>query len=144
MAETREVQGQGMGRNTDQRRKTILVVDDEATIRNILIEVLKLQGYRVLSATNGREALTLCEQQPGKIDVLITDLCMPIMGGEELIVRATPLRPEMKTICLSAAFTKVSLAQWVLFLPKPFSIRALTAMVRGVLDGTLRKETQVG
>ena len=124
-------------KGTGTRRKTLLVVDDQATIRNILTTVLKMEGYEVLSATHGLDALQVASGKQGKIDVLITDLSMPYMGGEELIQKLTAVRPETKVICLSAAFTKVSLEQAVLFLPKPFSIRAVVAMVKGVLDGTL-------
>jgi two-component system, cell cycle sensor histidine kinase and response regulator CckA len=124
---------------TDVKRKTLLVVDDQATIRNILIQVLKLEGYRVLSAVDGLDALETARQNPGKIDILITDLQMPFMGGEELIRKMTAARPETRVICLSAGFSEVSLSQDVLFLPKPFVLKELMATVRGVLDGTLRK-----
>jgi DNA-binding NtrC family response regulator len=124
---------------TDVKRKTLLVVDDQATIRNILIQVLKLEGYRVLSAVDGRDALETASQNSGKIDILITDLQMPVMGGEELIHKLTALRPETRVICLSAGLSEVSLAQDVLFLPKPFVLKELMTTVRGVLDGTLRK-----
>jgi two-component system cell cycle sensor histidine kinase/response regulator CckA len=130
---------------TDLRRKTLLVVDDQATIRNILIQVLKLEGYRVLSAGDGVDALETAAQNPGKIDVLITDLSMPFMGGEELIEKMTAVRPETRVICLSAGFTEVSLSRDVLFLPKPFSLKDVSDMVRGVLDGSLRgRDSQAG
>ena len=124
---------------TDVKRKTLLVVDDQATIRNILIQVLKLEGYRVLSAVDGKDALQTASQSSGKIDILITDLQMPVMGGEELIQKMTAVRPETRVICLSAGFSEVSLSQDVLFLPKPFVLKELMTTVRGVLDGTLRK-----
>lgn len=123
---------------TDVKRKTLLVVDDQATIRTILVQVLKLEGYKVLSAAHGLDALETASQNAGKIDILITDLQMPFMGGEELIQKLTGTRPETRVICLSAGLTKVSLSQDVLFLPKPFSLKDLTTMVRGVLDGSLR------
>jgi two-component system, cell cycle sensor histidine kinase and response regulator CckA len=124
---------------TDVKRKTLLVVDDQATIRTILVQVLKLEGYRVLSAVDGVNALETAAQASGKIDILITDLQMPVMGGEELIRNMTAVRPETRVICLSAGLSEVSLSQDVLFLPKPFVLKELMATVRGVLDGTLRK-----
>ena len=130
MIETKE-------KGTGTRRKTLLVVDDQATIRNILVQVLKLEGYQVRSAIDGVDALQVASEVPGKIDVLLTDLSMPRMGGEELIQRLTGLRPETRVICLSAGFTKVSLAEDILFLPKPFSLKTLVSMVKGVLDGSL-------
>lgn len=120
---------------TDPRRKTILVVDDQATIRNILVQILKVEGFQVLSASHGGDALETASRTSGRIDVLITDLSMPVMGGEELIRRLTAERPDTRVICLSAGFSKVSLSQDVLFLPKPFSIKSLVSVVRGMLDG---------
>jgi two-component system cell cycle sensor histidine kinase/response regulator CckA len=132
-------------KGTGTRRKTLLVVDDQATIRNILVQVLKLEGYDVRSAVHGLDALEVAAGIPQKIDVLLTDLSMPYMGGEELIERLTAERPETRVICLSAAFTEVALAQDVLFLPKPFSLKAVVSMVKGVLDGSLpRGQTMVG
>lgn len=124
--------------------KTILVVDDEATIRNILVQVLRMQGYRVLSAVNGADALRTILDTPERIDVLITDLAMPVMGGEELIQYAAALRPEMKTICLSAGFSEVSLSLAVLFLPKPFSLQAIIRSVQQALGGANRADTMTG
>jgi len=124
-------------KGTGTRWKTLLVVDDQASIRNILVQVLKQEGYQVLSAGHGVDALEVASGTPQKIDVLITDLSMPFMGGEELIQRLTAARPETRVICLSAGFTKVSLSEDVLFLPKPFSLKDVVAMVKRVLDGTL-------
>ena len=138
MIETKE-------KGTGTRRKTLLVVDDQATIRNILVQVLKLEGYQVQCAVDGLDALEVASAIPGKIDVLVTDLSMPRMGGEELIKTLTAARPETRVICLSAAFTKVSLAEDVLFLPKPFSLKTLVSMVKGVLDGSLpRRQSMTG
>jgi two-component system cell cycle sensor histidine kinase/response regulator CckA len=125
-------------------RRRILIVDDEPTIRNILIHVLKLQGYDVLVAMNGREALSVCTTDPGRIDVLISDLMMPEMDGVELIRRATGLRPEMATICLSASHADVSLDTSVLFLPKPFSLQAIVSTVRSALEGAATRRTMTG
>ena len=142
MAETQGVPQNGC--KPEPLRKTILVVDDQATIRNILTQVMRLQGYTVLSAIDGLDALKIVLDTPGRIDVLITDLSMPRMGGEELIEHTALLRPEMKTICLSAAFSSVSLKQAVLFLPKPFSLGTLTSMVKSAFEGTVRKDAMTG
>ena len=117
-------------------QKTLLVVDDEATIRTILVQVFKQAGYRVLCASNGVQAMEVINAHPEPIDVLITDLTMPLMAGDELIERATAVRPELKVLCLSAAFTAVSLTESVLFLPKPFELKAVVALVRSALEGT--------
>jgi len=124
--------------------RTLLVVDDQATIRNILVQILKLEGYEVLSAAHGLEALQRAAEHPGPIDVLITDLMMPFMGGEELIERLAEERPETRVICLSAAFSKASLSRDILYLPKPFSIRSVVHTVKSVLDGSPPKEAMTG
>ena len=124
----------------DGGRKTLLVVDDQATIRNILVQVLKLEGYDVLSGVHGADALQKASEHEGRIDVLITDLMMPYMGGEELIRRLTEARPETRVICLSASFERVVLNRDVLFLPKPFELRSLVSSVEKILNGTIRKD----
>ena len=117
-------------------QKTLLVVDDEATIRTILVQVFKQAGYRVLCASNGVQAMEVVNALPDPIDVLITDMTMPLMEGDELIERATAVRPGLKVICLSAAFSAVSLEKSVLFLPKPFGLKAVVSLVRSALEGT--------
>jgi len=114
-------------------RKVILVVDDQAVLRTILSHVLTQRGYQVLTAVNGLDAIQTIVAYPASIDVLITDLMMPIMGGEELLEYAAVLRPQMKAICLTATVTDVSLQRAVLTLPKPFSLEAIAGSVAGVL-----------
>jgi len=125
-------------------RRRILVADDDATIRNIIVQVLKLQGYEVDAATNGTEALELCAAAPRPYDVLVTDLMMPLMGGKELIERARGLEPALRVICLSASFSEASLDCSVLFLPKPFSLRAIVALVKSALEQTRRRQAETG
>lgn len=132
------------GQGAQTYRKRILVVDDEPTIRNILIHVLRLQGYEVLVAMNGREALDFCTVDSGRIDVLISDLMMPEMDGEELIKRTMALRPEMATICLSAARAGVTLDTSVLFLPKPFSLHSIVSTVKSALEGSAARRAMTG
>lgn len=122
-------------------RRRVLVVDDEATIRTIVAEVLKVKGFDVLVAMNGLEALEICSRDPGRIDVLLTDLQMPVMGGEELVRRAMRIRPGLRTICLSAGFSEVCLEGAVLFLPKPFTLMALLSTVRAALEGPDSRQT---
>jgi two-component system, cell cycle sensor histidine kinase and response regulator CckA len=124
--------------------KTILVVDDAATIRNILVQVLRLQGYNVLSAMNGADALRLIEESTEPIDVLVTDLMMPLMGGEELIAKTALIRPEIRVICLSASLTEVTLNRAVLFLPKPFSLSAIVRSVGQVLGCAFQQGKKTG
>src|SRR5258708_39000922 len=65
--------------------ETIMVVEDEGGIRALVRKILKRQGYTVLEAANGEEALKICEEHAGKIDLVITDVVMPKIGGRELV-----------------------------------------------------------
>jgi DNA-binding NtrC family response regulator len=144
MTKIRKNTADGSGVECQDHRKTILVVDDEATIRNILVQVLRLRGYRVLSAMNGVDALRILGDPQERIDVLITDLMMPLMCGNELIEIVLMSRPEVKPICLSASSAAVSLNRAVLFLPKPFSLQAIVASVQEALGSTLPNAKMTG
>jgi len=122
--------------------RRILVADDDPTIRNILVQVLKLQGYEVESACNGGEAFDRCTTDARPFDVLITDLMMPVMDGRELIERARTVQPGIRVICLSASFSDVWLDLAVLFLPKPFSLRSIVALVKSALEGPQRRSAE--
>ncbi len=114
-------------------RKTILVVDDQAVLRTILSHALGQLGYRVITAVDGLDAIRKIVAFPGTIDVLITDLMMPGMGGDELLDYVAVLRPRMKAMCLSATLTDVALHRGVLSLPKPFSLHTVVRTVTEVL-----------
>ncbi|HVR85346.1 MAG TPA: response regulator [Planctomycetota bacterium] len=133
---SRERQGADSSDGSDQAHRRILVVDDDPTIRNILVQVLKLQGYEVESASNGAEALEHCPGNSRPFDVLITDLMMPIIGGRELIERVRVLQPDIRVVCLSATYSDTWLDLSVLFVPKPFSLRGIVAIVKSALEGT--------
>ena len=125
----------------DHGKETILVVEDEEMIRALCLRILRLRGYTVLEASNGREALAIAERHRGAIHLLISDMVMPEMGGKELVQQLLPARPEMKVLFLSG-YADDSLAGSRLpkadaaFLLKPFSPRALTAKVRDILLGS--------
>jgi DNA-binding NtrC family response regulator len=125
-------------------RRRVMVVDDDPTIRNIIAQVLKLEGYDVQAASNGAEAFDLVLADSRPIDVLVTDLMMPLITGEELIQRTREVHPEIRVICLSASFTEAWLDLSVLFLPKPFTLRAIVSLVRSALEGTRRREAGTG
>jgi two-component system, cell cycle sensor histidine kinase and response regulator CckA len=84
-----------------QGSETILLVEDEATLRNLVCESLQASGYTVLIASNGVEALKVIEQHKGPIDLLITDVIMPQMSGPELVQWLAPRRPEIKVLYMS-------------------------------------------
>jgi two-component system, cell cycle sensor histidine kinase and response regulator CckA len=81
---------------------TILLADDEEMVRRFVRGVLETRGYHVLEASHGEEAFRVCTEYPGTIDLLLTDLLMPGMGGMGLADRVTRLRPETRVLYISA------------------------------------------
>ena len=118
---------------------TILLVEDQPAVRRLGAEVLRTLGYHVLEASGGREALQLAQQQE-PIHLLLTDVMMPGMNGQELAERMRPLHPEARILFMSG-FTadvisrKGLMAPDVDFIPKPFSPEALGTKVRQMLAG---------
>jgi two-component system cell cycle sensor histidine kinase/response regulator CckA len=124
--------------------ETILLVEDEPAVRNVAIRVLMNQGYYVLAASNGEEALALAEKVDGSIDLILTDVVMPDLGGPELVARLLGRWPRMSAVYMSgyADGDKIRIGiqdPKTSFLQKPFSADSLVLMVREVLDqGTSR------
>jgi two-component system cell cycle sensor histidine kinase/response regulator CckA len=119
--------------------ETVLVVEDQEGIRDIVRETLRRNGYQVLIAADGDEALQMARAYPDPIHLLVTDLIMPNIGGRELAQRLTPLRPEMKVLFMSgysehSALEIEATSQSASVLQKPFSLDALARNVRRVLD----------
>ena len=119
--------------------ETILVVEDEISVRRLGAEFLASSGYSVLEAQDGGEALQECEQHRGPIHLLMTDLVMPGMSGWELAMRLAGQRPEMKVIYVSGYTDDTIVPHGVLeeeiaFLPKPFSLNELAHKVREALE----------
>ena len=121
-------------------RETVLVAEDEDALREMVVQVLKIQGYTVLEAASGRRALEVWEQATRPIDLLVTDMVMPggIMGGE-LAERLSSQSPRLKVIYTSGyspgmADRDASPLAGRNFLPKPYSIGKLTQFVRECLD----------
>jgi len=79
----------------------ILVVDDDESIRELLVKIVRLSGHEALTARNGLEAVTIFKSYPGSIDLVITDLKMPVMDGYESIRRMRDRRPDVTIICVS-------------------------------------------
>jgi two-component system, cell cycle sensor histidine kinase and response regulator CckA len=126
-------------------RETILVAEDEDALREMVVEVLKLQGYTVLEAASGCRALEVWEQANRPVDLLLTDMVMPggVMGSD-LAERLTRQCPRLKVIYTSGyspgmAGKDVSLFEGRNFLPKPYSIGTLTQFVRECLDSPLKR-----
>ena len=119
--------------------ETILIVEDDEMLRELIKDGLDKQGYQVLEARHGGEALLLCQGYQGPIHLMLTDVVMPQMSGRELAERLGPLRPEMKVIFMSGYTEDAIVLQNVLdspmlFLQKPFSYLDLIHKVRSVLD----------
>jgi two-component system, cell cycle sensor histidine kinase and response regulator CckA len=115
-------------------RETILLVEDEPAVRQLFMLALTRAGYRVFEARNGQEALKMFDEHGDTIDLLLTDLRMPYMGGAELAQHLRARRKSLKLIAISgyAGLTEHELDAD--FLAKPFSRDDLLAKVREVLD----------
>jgi len=125
------------------RDELVLVVDDESSIRLITQQTLEAFGYRVLTASNGAEAVALYAKQPQQIALVLTDMMMPVMGGAAIVEVFKSINPAVKIIAASgidsqenlASATKVQVQD---FLAKPYTAQTLLRMIREVLDRAAR------
>jgi PAS domain S-box-containing protein len=122
----------GMAKGTE----TILLVEDQSGIRDVLSDALQHAGYTLLQASDGEEALRIIKEYTNPIHLVITDLMMPNMGGRELASIVTQLRPNTKVLFISG-YAELVLPEAEVTAPilqKPFSLTTLTAQVRNLLD----------
>jgi CheY-like chemotaxis protein len=115
-------------------RETILLVEDEPAVRQLFMLALTRAGYRVFEARNGQEALKMFDEHGDSIDLLLTDLRMPYMGGAELAQHLRARRKSLKLIAISGYAGPTEHELDADFLAKPFSREDLLAKVREVLD----------
>jgi len=120
--------------------ETVLLVEDEDAVRSLARHVLRSCGYTVLEAGDGRTAVELVEDHKGTIDLLLSDVVMPYLGGRQLAERLAALRPGLKVLFLSGYTDDAVVRHGVLeadyaFLQKPFTPTSLAQKVRAVLDG---------
>ena len=120
--------------HNDAQRETILLVEDEPAVRQLFMQALTRAGYRVYEARNGQEALKVFEQHGESIDLLLTDMRMPYMGGAELVRQLRSRRRTLKLLCISGYAGGSELEFSGDFLAKPFSRDELLAKIREVLD----------
>jgi CheY-like chemotaxis protein len=118
--------------------ETVLLVEDEESVRELVRVTLTSRGYNVLEAENGECGLHLAEDFKGHIDILVTDVVMPGMGGRELAKKLLSLRPEISVLYLSGytedtVVTQGALGPRTAFLQKPFTLQNLAKKVREVL-----------
>jgi two-component system, cell cycle sensor histidine kinase and response regulator CckA len=122
-----------------QRGDTILLVEDEQSVRELTLRILTKEGYEVLVAGNGREALELMAREPRHIDLLLTDVMMPEINGPELAERVREQRADIRIVFMSgytedAVFRNGMLEKGSVFVAKPFSPALLLRRIRAVLD----------
>lgn len=124
-------------------QEVVLLVEDDAMVREVTRVMLQELGYRTLTASRASEALRLCEQGDQRIDLVITDMVMPGMNGRQLVRAICAVRPGVKTLYTSGYAGDIvpsgaGLEQGVEFLSKPYSHEALANKVRGLLDAGRR------
>jgi CheY-like chemotaxis protein len=119
--------------------ETVLLVDDEHTVRELARRFLEGRGYHVLTASSGPEALRISREHGEPIHLLMTNVVMPRMSGRELALQLAPERPDMRVLYISghaedAIVHHSVLKEGVEFLPKPFTEGVLAGRVHQILD----------
>jgi CheY-like chemotaxis protein len=115
-----------------------LVVDDEEAVLRFVCDSLALDGHTALTANNGIEAVAVFRSNAGAIDVVITDMQMPVMGGAEAVARIRETRADVPVICITG-YAPDSIPRGARLLKKPFAPRALLELVNRVLARTDRR-----
>ena len=120
--------------------ETILLVEDEQSVRRVVREILKSRGYTVLAAEDGRVALETAAAYDGAIDLLLTDVMMPHVKGPELADRLQKLRPGVKVVYMSGYNEESVLGERLrtghtVLIRKPFAPEVLAKEIRKALDG---------
>ena len=124
---------------SDSRGETLLLVDDEEFVRDLGKRILTRAGYKVITASNGKEALEIYGKTQGEIELVILDLLMPEMGGKECLRELLKIEPELKVVVASGFSSDTSVDESAelgakAFVSKPFKIEELLHQVRRILD----------
>lgn len=114
--------------------ETVLLVEDDQPVRTLIKQVLNSQGYKVLEAVNGKEAIRIIKSYPYKIQLLVTDMVMPEVSGNQVIEHFMQKRPESKVLVVSGYIREKSLSKILaepscIFLPKPFTAENLLSTI---------------
>jgi len=128
-----------------QGNETILLVEDDEQVRDLSSEALSASGYKVLVAETPLVAITICRSNSAHIDLLLTDVVMPGIGGRELAIQVTAILPGVKVLYMSGYTPQAILHHGELdantfFIQKPFTPSSLAAKVREVLDHAIATE----
>jgi CheY-like chemotaxis protein len=120
--------------------KAILIVEDETSIRRLLVSLLSAEGYRIQSVADGTLAIRILEDDP-EIDLVLTDVAMPGIPGTAVAEYLTRTRPQVKIVCMSGnpqnhekSLRRLIERKLVDFLPKPFTTLQVLQMVKRILD----------
>jgi CheY-like chemotaxis protein len=130
---------EGLRGDSPQGSETILIVEDDAVVRRVVKRILINFGYQTLEAADSNEALGICEEYPGPIHLLLTDVIMPGMNGRDLAARWAASRPQTKII-FTSGYTEDTIAlqgnleAGIHFLQKPYRPDYLARKIREVLD----------
>jgi len=127
--------------------ETILIVEDRDTVRKLVQRVLRKAGYTVLEASDGDQALRVCEGHAGPVHAVLTDVVMPTMGGRKLVDSLSAIRPGVKVLYMSGYTDNAIVHHGVLdpgvnYIQKPFMPEVLLAKLREVLDASSSDEAE--
>ena len=125
--------------HVERGRETVLVVDDEAIIRDLLSRILEELGYRAIIVSTGEEAIEVFRARHGEIDCVILDMVLPNMNGDEVFAEMRQIRPDVRVILCTGYSIKPAIEEMVKqgvagVIRKPFQIEELSASIRSVLD----------
>lgn len=131
----------GVAEKRPRTEETILLVEDEAAVRSLAKRILMRNGYRVIEASDGAIALRLAAGHVGEIDLVVTDVAMPNLGGRGMVEELKELSPEMRVLFMSGypkeeVFSDKAIARVTAYLQKPFTGEMLLTEVRAALGYT--------
>src|SRR5213594_80860 len=129
--------------------ETILLAEDQKELRELIRQMLEMNGYTVIAASDGLEAIEICKRHEAPIHLMLSDVVMPQMGGRELAQRLATVRPDMKVLYMSGYTSNAIVHHGILdpgtlFIQKPFTPDSLARKVREVLDAHGQAQVEAG